>query len=422
MKPREVHYIPTGGTIGSTPTSNGRETSAAVEDEILEHLRANVPCALFIPQRTVMRGDSSDHPRRHVIELGRTALEYADSGEGTVISHGTDTINLSAATLALMGNERWKSPVVFLGSMKGLDVKGSDAPANITTAGYFAAYGNGSGVFAVRPEGVIITNRHDTPAGSIDWHSRPYQSQLAERHELHRSAEERVLTSVGKSEEEQRAYEARTKWFFARVPVEDNGFMRIPDMPKKRKYHNRLQELCDLIEYQREIADETLDSFDQIVVGGRGWVPQVHIIGYGKDKIVNFKSALERRMDEMVAYELRDFVGQMKCEGKVVGRMVHYLALIENIRRAKKKKESLQQRWQYALQGILTQEFGAGNPLIDPLCKFWEKYSKKNNDDLDFSGILQLKAGTDPDYFFRLVEHAPLPASFYKQRELPDYG
>ncbi len=171
MRNRIVYYIATGGTIGSGLTDKARDVDPAVQDKILRFI-SKIPATEYRSVNVKMKGDSSAHPREHLLDLGRAALKYAAEKDGILISYWTDTMNLAAGTLALMGNEMWRFPVTFLGSMKGLEKTDSDAPKNALAAAFFTAYGNASGVFAVRPHGTIITSRHDTPGGSIDWHGR----------------------------------------------------------------------------------------------------------------------------------------------------------------------------------------------------------------------------------------------------------
>src|SRR3989338_5222001 len=172
MKKRNIHHIATGGTVGSAVQANGVRDIDSATQSFTRQLLGRIPFTHYIPVSVAMKGDSSRHPREHLLELKDTVVRCAEEGDGVIGEHGTDTMNLAGATLALAGNEVYRFPVTLLGSIRGPEEKGSDAPENIVTAGFFTAYGDASGVFAVRPGGHLVTSRYDTPAGSLDWHVR----------------------------------------------------------------------------------------------------------------------------------------------------------------------------------------------------------------------------------------------------------
>ena len=123
MPQKQIVHIATGGTIGSGVASSGvRDVDPQAQHQTLQLLQ-KIPFTQYTPASVQMKGDSSAHPRAHLLDLGKAALQYAEGVSGLVIEHGTDTMNLSTATLALMGNEMWKVPVGFLGSIKGPDKK-----------------------------------------------------------------------------------------------------------------------------------------------------------------------------------------------------------------------------------------------------------------------------------------------------------
>src|SRR3989338_6547823 len=172
MRARTIYEAATGGTVGSGRRADGARDVDPNALSSNQRVLRTVPFTKYVHVPVTMVGDSSLHAREQLLEFGRAMVHYAGEKDGSVASHGSDTLNLTAATLALMGNELWLYTCVLYASMKGPDKTNSDAPFNTFAAGFFAAYGNGSGVFAVRPNGVIITSRHDTPGGSVDWHGR----------------------------------------------------------------------------------------------------------------------------------------------------------------------------------------------------------------------------------------------------------
>ncbi len=383
MKTKTVHYIPTGGTIGSaTRTDGARDVDPTAQGTIVELLQ-RIPYIRYSPVPVQMRGDSSAHPRVHLLDLVGRALDHAPGGNGMVISYGTDTMNLTASTLALAGNEMWRYPVVVLGSIKGPEKKNSDALFNTITGGFFAAYGNGSGVFAVRPGGVIITSRHDTPGGSIDWHGR----------------------GIPQAE----------KAFFARVDldklIDQNGDI-IFDF-KKRKRRNMGAELEQLIEYQRQVEDGTLDSPDEVVVGGRGWLPNMSILGLGVSRITQFKKRPVDDTAERVLADINALLGEQKLHGRLVGKVIQHLALIEHVQRHKEKESHLNDsalladKWGGAMSAFLRSNLGCNFYLAETITRFWKKCSGVKNDQMDFTGILSLDVSSDPDLLYHAFQTVP---------------
>ncbi len=383
MRTKQLLHIATGGTIGSGITSSGvREVDVQAQSQTLQ-LLSKIPFTQYHSVQVQMRGDSSAHPRAHLLDLGRTALQYAGESDGIVIEHGTDTMNLSAATLALMGNEVWKTPVGFLGSIKGPEKKESDAPQNTLAMGFFAAFGDASGVFAVRPNGVIITSRHDTPGGSIDWHGRgiPQAKQA----------------------------------YFARVKLEslvNENYDVIFDLTK-RKHRSLGRELEELIEYQRFFEDGTLDTPDEVPVGGRGRTPNVRFLGLGKTKLMEFKSRPIDDSADRVRRDILYIIEDRKSQGKAVGQVIPHLALVEHVRRHRDKRRPhddshlLQDKWEAVMKAFVVHGFGGNYYVAEQITKFWKEYSNLPNGAMDFTDIATCKVSTDPHWLDRAFQATP---------------
>ncbi len=383
MKTKVVHYIPTGGTIGSATKGDGaRDVDPSAQGRILELLQ-RIPHVRYSPVQVQMRGDSSAHPRVHLLDLVGKALDHANSGEGMIVSYGTDTMNLATSTIALAGNEVWRYPVVALGSIKGPEKKNSDAPYNTITAGFFAAYGNGSGVFAVRPNGVIITSRHDTPGGSVDWHGR----------------------GIPQAE----------KAFFARVALDKliDQDCNITFDFRRRKHRNLRAELEQLIEYQRQVEDGTLDSPDEVVVGGRGRLPNLSILGLGMSKITNFKRRPTDDTVERVLIDMNALVGEQKLHGRLVGKVIQQVALLEHVRRHKEKESHLSdsarlaEKWESVMEQFFRSLLGNKGYFSYEITRFWKKYSGIRNDQMDFTGIVSFDVSSDPELLYRAFQTVP---------------
>lgn len=382
MRRRHLYHIATGGTIGSGISSTGvRDVDQNAQQGTLELLQ-RIPFTKYESILVKMRGDSSAHPRIHLIDLADTILRCAPTGDGVIVEYGTDTMNLAAAVVALKGNETLKVPATFLGSIKGPEKQGSDAPANTITAGFFTAYGNGSGVFAVRPGGVVITSRHDTPGGSIDWHGRG------------------IPQAKGT--------------YFARVRldqlVDENGNI-VFDLTRK-KHRSLGTELEALIEYQRLFEDGTLDTADEVPVGGRGRLPHIRVLGFGRERIVRFKDRPVGDSAESVLLNLNALVAERRENGKVVGNIIPHLALLEHVRRHRDKLSyksdsySLHEKWEQVLLGLLNDNLKL-NYVSKRMVAFWKKYSDIPNGTMDFSDIVSFRVSSDPNLLYRSFQAVP---------------
>ena len=95
--------------------------------------------------RSIFTLDSTDITLRHWQTLAGAVFEARESCDGFVISHGTDTLQYSAAALSLM-LENLGKPVIFTGAMKPFSAPDSDAADNLSAA-FKAARDSQSGVW-----------------------------------------------------------------------------------------------------------------------------------------------------------------------------------------------------------------------------------------------------------------------------------
>ncbi len=412
-KRRLIHHIATGGTIGSGMTENARQTDSEAQKKNLGTL-VSIPHTDYQSIDVLMGGDSSEHPRSHLIDLAKRTVAYADEGHGMVIEHGTDTMNIAAATLALAGNESWKYPVVFLGSMKGPDVEGSDAPINILTAGYFAAFGNASGVLAVRPNGKIITSRHDTPGGSVDWHGRGIQ-QAPDAYFAQIDLEKLLTTINDYKHHNETSMDRNIKERLAGLykHVKDPTHEQIAQVYESAKRSARtnfpysIRNFESIIEYQRRVNDGTLDTADAIVVGGRGRVPTMSILGLSREHITEFKDKSIRQDYSKIVENIYDVIKFQDKRDRIVGTIIQPLALIDNIQKSSLLRKEGKVEWDKVMSQYLNKiGFSVGdhtNSIID----FWEKYSGKPNTDFNFNDIISIDGSSDPTWFYSAVEKNP---------------
>ena len=140
-----VTLLHTGGTIASKVDYETGAVIARFEpDEILDSVPELIPIARI---EAVLIGNmfSDDIRPRHwnrMIEETQAAFERGT--KGVVITHGTDTMGLSAAALAFSWSGdggRPPGPIVFTGSQRSSDRASSDAKENLIAAIYLAGHG-----------------------------------------------------------------------------------------------------------------------------------------------------------------------------------------------------------------------------------------------------------------------------------------
>ena len=178
----KVTIIHTGGTIASKVDYT---TGAVIARFEPEELLASVPEILEIANIDAVKiGNmwSDDVREQHWNKMIEACQNAFDKGSvGVVITHGTDTLHISAAALsfAFAGNGgRPSGRIVFTGSQRSADRASTDATENLISAVYWAANGSevtgykdaavpvmhagsGDGVCAVSP-GIGVRKMHST--------------------------------------------------------------------------------------------------------------------------------------------------------------------------------------------------------------------------------------------------------------------
>lgn len=150
---KKILLIATGGTIASTPTSEGL-TPAITSGE----LAACVPeigavCELEATQ--LFNLDSTNMNPEHWLELAAAIERRYESYDGFVITHGTDTMAYAAATLSYLIQNSPK-PIVLTGAQRTIYDRDSDARQNLANAVRYAADDRAGGVSLVF-DGQVIT-------------------------------------------------------------------------------------------------------------------------------------------------------------------------------------------------------------------------------------------------------------------------
>lgn len=131
MTAARIALLGTGGTIATEAGAGGGRTPQHSAAE----LGAAVPGgrSVQLATRDVLCKNSSALGPADVWELAGAIDEEVDAGaEGVVVTHGTDTMEETAYGLSLMLARR--VPVVLTGAMRGPDLPGSDAAANLGAA------------------------------------------------------------------------------------------------------------------------------------------------------------------------------------------------------------------------------------------------------------------------------------------------
>lgn len=178
----KVTIIHTGGTIASKVDY---ETGAVIARFEPQELLSSVPEIMEIANIDAVKlGNmwSDDIRPQHWNQMIDACVEAFDSGsKGVVITHGTDTLHVSASALSFAFAGEGGRPagrIVFTGSQRSSDRASSDATENLLSAVYWAANGpevtgegdtavtimhagSGDGICAVSP-GVGVRKMHST--------------------------------------------------------------------------------------------------------------------------------------------------------------------------------------------------------------------------------------------------------------------
>lgn len=142
-----ILVIFTGGTIGSTKQDNWISTDSQKNHALIEKYQENAHRSVAFTCTNPFTLLSEDMTGESLHQLGAFVLEnISREYDGIIITHGSDTIQYSAAMLSYaLGNIPF--PVLFVCSNYVLDDPRANGLANFTAAVDFIAASAGNGVF-----------------------------------------------------------------------------------------------------------------------------------------------------------------------------------------------------------------------------------------------------------------------------------
>ena len=151
MNKKKIRLLTTGGTIASMPGGQGLEPHRSdVMELALEQLRSYYE----IDVEDIMCLDSSNITPEQWQQIATRIFEGRKGVDGSVVSHGTDTMAYTASAVTFMLPDI-DLPVVFTGSQLPLADMLSDGPSNLRTAFAMAASGC-PGVFVAFDRKVML--------------------------------------------------------------------------------------------------------------------------------------------------------------------------------------------------------------------------------------------------------------------------
>lgn len=133
--------IATGGTIACTVAANGQAEKTLIAGDLLA--AAPAPAGTRVTAVDYGQISSWDLTPPAMLRLARRVQLEADRCDGVVVTHGTDTLEETAALLSFA--VRTPVPVVVTGAMRAASSPGADGPANLAAALAVAASSAASG-------------------------------------------------------------------------------------------------------------------------------------------------------------------------------------------------------------------------------------------------------------------------------------
>ena len=153
---RRILMLATGGTIASKESGQGLSPAISSE-EILSHVPA-IGDLCQVEAVQLMNLDSTNIGPGHWLKIAGAVRERYDDYDGFVITHGTDTMAYTAATLSYLIQDSPK-PIVITGSQKSIALNDTDARRNLYDSFLYAADKQSHDVSLVFDGRVILGTR-----------------------------------------------------------------------------------------------------------------------------------------------------------------------------------------------------------------------------------------------------------------------
>ena len=125
---KRILMLGTGGTIACVPSADG--LVPALDGPAMIRLVPELEEVCAIETKQILNLDSSNLSPEHWQIIAKAIAANYENYDGFVISHGTDTMDYTAAALSQMLHNCQK-PVVLTGAQLPIQAEGSDAPNNI---------------------------------------------------------------------------------------------------------------------------------------------------------------------------------------------------------------------------------------------------------------------------------------------------
>ncbi len=156
-RPRLV-VLSTGGTIAMT-ASAFEGAALRLDAEALVAAVPQLAGVADITARSVTSKPSASLTLADLALIAKAAGEAAQSADGIIITHGTDTLEETAFALSLL--IQVETPIVLTAAMRRPDQPGADGPANLLAAARVAASK------AARGKGVLVVIDDEIHAGPL---------------------------------------------------------------------------------------------------------------------------------------------------------------------------------------------------------------------------------------------------------------
>ncbi|ENN96536.1 glutamyl-tRNA(Gln) amidotransferase subunit D [Methanocaldococcus villosus KIN24-T80] len=146
---KTVSILSTGGTVASkVDYSTGAVHPSFTADDLIRAVPEIADIA-NIEGRAILNILSENMKPKYWIKIAEEIKKEAKRADGIVITHGTDTMNYTAAALSFMVNADF--PIILTGAQRSSDRPSSDAYLNLLSS-VIAAKENIKGVFVVMHE------------------------------------------------------------------------------------------------------------------------------------------------------------------------------------------------------------------------------------------------------------------------------